>query len=384
MTQVTRGARRPSPATWVGAAISLFAITYVLLLGNRANLIDEAWMLWVTRRLTHGDRLYSDVYFVSTPLAAWLSAGFAWVGGVQLTVLRALQAAIFVPEFLIAISIAIRCRARWPTLVVFGGALFVVASPVTDWVSVYSSLAILFALVALRVLLVWWDQNVDATRRNPWLLAGVGIASGLSFAAKPNLGLLTLAAVVVGIWVIRGNGLGGRGLLGQEALVAGGFVAPLVLVALPILRSGAWNDFVSQVFADKGDYIRVGTSYATTVNNSLDSLRRVVADGGRPLDALHALLALSPIFLIITIVWAVLRARGADRRVAVFFAGFTVAALVGMFPLPGSNHLADVAPLAFAATLGAVAAGRSGRPVAPAFDRSRTGSPAQRFSRPWS
>ncbi len=54
---------------------------------------------------------------------------------------------------------------------------------------------------------------------------------------------------------------------------------------------------------------------------------------------------------------------GADRRLVVFFALFTVAALVGMFPLPGSNHLADVAPLAFAATLGAVMAARSARPL---------------------
>jgi hypothetical protein len=36
-----------------------------------------------------------------------------------------------------------------------------------------------------------------------------------------------------------------------------------------------------------------------------------------------------------------------------------------MFPLPGSNHLADVAPLAFAATLGTVAADRSRRALAP-------------------
>ena len=190
-----------------------------------------------------------------------------------------------------------------------------VASPVTDWISVYSSLAILFTLVAFRVLLVWCDQDVDATERSPWLLVGVGVACGLSFGAKPNIGLLTLAAAVVGIWVIRRKGLDGRSLVRQEGLVAGGFVIPLVLVALPIVLSGAWNDFVSQVFADKGDYIRVGTSYATTVSNSLDALRTIVANGGQPLDALHAILALLPIFLTITIVWGGATYAGApDRR----------------------------------------------------------------------
>ena len=144
---------------WTGVAVALFVFTYCLVLGTRVNLVDESWMLLVTRRLTSDQRLYSDVYFVSTPLAAWVSTGFGFVGGVHLTVLRALEVAVFVVEFLVAVSVARWCRVSWPSLVLFGVAVFVVGTPANAWISVYSSIAVLFALVALRLLLMWYGQR---------------------------------------------------------------------------------------------------------------------------------------------------------------------------------------------------------------------------------
>ena len=184
-----------SAAAWVGVAIAAFAVTLVLVLGDRANLLDETWMLWVTKRVTSGDRLYSDVYYVSTPLGIWLSAAFALVGGVQLWVLRVLEVTIFVAELLLALSIVRWCRVSAPTVVLTGAAVFAVGAPASEWISVYSSVAVLFGMVALRMLLAWLDR-ADASAPSPrsWVLAGVGGACGLSFASKPNIGLLVLAA----------------------------------------------------------------------------------------------------------------------------------------------------------------------------------------------
>src|SRR4051812_25965054 len=135
------GVRRVAASIALAAAV--FAVTYFLVMGDRADLVDETWMLWVTRRLTSGDRLYADTYFVSTPLAAWLSAAFALVGGTELAVLRALEVTVFVVEFAVALSIARWCRLTWPSVLLFAGALFAIGAPSSEWISVYSSVAVL-------------------------------------------------------------------------------------------------------------------------------------------------------------------------------------------------------------------------------------------------
>ncbi len=307
-----------SAAAWVGVAIAAFAVTLVLVLGDRANLLDEAWMLWVTKRVTSGDRLYSDVYYVSTPLGIWLSAAFALVGGVQLWVLRVLEVTIFVAELLLALSIARWCRVSAPTLVLTGAGVFAVGAPASEWISVYSSVAVLFGMVALRVLLAWIDRG-DAsapTTTRSWVLAGAGAACGLSFASKPNIGLLMLAAACASIWITtRGASAEARGPLGRAlAPVGGAFVAVLVLMAIPIVAAGSWSAFVSDVFADKGDYLRVGSSYFTIVGNQFDILVTAFGEGERALTILHAVVVMLPIVIVAISIWALVRARAHESR----------------------------------------------------------------------
>ena len=348
-------------AAWTALAIVVFGVTYFLAMGDRADLVDETWMLWVTRRLTSGDRLYADTYFVSTPLSAWLSAGFALVGGVQLAVLRALEVTVFVIEFLVALSIARWCRLAWSSVLLFAGALFAIGAPSSEWVSVYSSVAVLFALIALRVLLVWLDHRdfPEGAATRAWALVGVGAACGLSFASKPNIGILALVAAAASIWLNRPA----QHVMRALTFVVGAFGAVIVLMLVPIAADGAWSAFVSQVFGEKGDYLRVGSSYFTIVHNQLDVLVSAVTDGERPLSILHAGVVLLPIVIIVVVVWAFARTRGEGRPVVALFGIFTAAALLSMLPRPGSNHFAAVAPLAFSATLGAVATSTRGGAV---------------------
>ena len=64
---------------------------------------------------------------------------------------------------------------------------------------------------------------------------------------------------------------------------------------------------VSQVFSDKGDYLRVGTSYFTTVARHFDILTALVTEGERPLRVLHAVVVLAPVVMLVIIEIALCR-----------------------------------------------------------------------------
>jgi hypothetical protein len=352
---------RTRAAVWAALAVVVFAVTYVLLLGTRADLVDEAWMLWVTKRITSGQRLYSDVYFVSTPLAAWLGAAWALVGGVHLSVLREFEATVFTAELLVALSVARWCRATLPTMLVFGAAVFAVGSPATEWISLYSAVAIASALVALRLVLAWLDRRDDDARARgrAWALIGAGAACGVSFTSKPNIGLLALAAVVVALVVDRApTQRGGRPVARDVALTTAGFLVPVVLMGLAVAASGTWDAFVSDVFGDKGSYMQVGTSYLDVLGRQLDVIGSGVTGGERALTMLHAFAVLLPVLIVVVVVVAIVRSQGDARRRVLLFTAFVVAAILSTVPRPGSNHFAAVAPLLLSATLGVITSAR--------------------------
>ena len=134
-------------------------------------------------------------------------------------------------------------------------------------------------------------------------------------------------------------------------------------MVIPILATGSWSAFISQVFADKGDYLRVGSSYFTVVHTQLDVLVAAVTDGERALTILHAVVVMLPIVIVAVSAWAMVHARRESRPQIALFVIFVAAALLSMFPRPGSNHLASVWPLAFPATVGAVIVSTRSRPV---------------------
>src|SRR5262245_35860677 len=86
----TSGSPGRTAAGWALAGGAVFVVTALVSLGRPANLTDETWMLWVGHRVANGETLYRDVYFVTTPLAAWLTALVSAVIGSHLVVLRLL------------------------------------------------------------------------------------------------------------------------------------------------------------------------------------------------------------------------------------------------------------------------------------------------------
>jgi hypothetical protein len=325
----------------------VFAATYAFYLGRPVNRTDESWMLWLVDRVAHGDVLYRDAYDVSTPLAAWAGAVLVWVAGAQLAVLRGMVAASFALQLVIGLAIVRRCGLRTAGSIVFAVALFAFGSPLVAYTSSYSSLAALGAVLALFAVLVWYERRDDG-RRAAIALAGAGAACGFAFWSKPNVGFLVTGAVTVFVVAVAVRER--RRLVADLGWATAGGMAVSVPVLVVLVASGAWSAFVDQVILSKRQYVDVGFSYVSALQ---DRVQRVFSGTHTDLRSIVQLTIMAtPIIVIAVLVWACWRNhRNPDLRYLALVA-FACAGLGSVFPRPGVNHFVDVMPLTFIATVG--------------------------------
>jgi len=340
--------RARAAIAWLGIFLVVFLATYALYLGRPVNRTDESWMLWLLDRLAHGDVLYRDAYDVSTPFPAWIGAGLVSLAGAQLVVLRGMVAASFALQTLLGLMIVRRCGLRTAGSVVFTLGLFAFGSPLVAYSSAYSSLATLGALGALFAVLVWYDRRRDG-RAAATALVAVGAACGFAFWSKPNVGLLAVGAVVVFVVAV---GVRERRRMRRDFgwATAGGLAVSLPVVVV-LAATGAWSAFIDQVFLSKRQYVDVGFSYATALQ---DRVQRVFGREHQDLRSVVQLAIMAtPVIVIAELVWACWRNhRNSDLRYVALVA-FACAGLASVFPRPGVNHFVDVMPLTFTAVVGA-------------------------------
>ena len=193
-----------------------------------------------------------------------------------------------------------------------------------------------------------------------WL---VGVAGGLAFWSKPNVGVLTalavLAALVAAMW-----GEPARRWLPGIGRVAAGALAVSLACLVVITATGALPAFVDQVFRSKGEYVGLGFSYSTAVRDRYELLTS--GDVPFQLRRITGLaVQLAPAVLALGALVGALRARRATRWARVAFVAFAVVAVLAVFPRPGLNHITGVMPLLVTAVTGAWAIGnRADRPAA--------------------
>ncbi len=337
--------QRRSALTLAGASLGALAL-FGVLAAVPANRADEAWMLWVGHRMTLGDRLYRDVYFVSTPLAAWLAAGVERLVGTELLALRALKSILFIGQLTLGLSAARASGVSPRARVLLALAMLALGSPLVAFTSLYSMLAVLFALLALRFV-VRWMRSSPAHPTSPLVCAGA--SCGLSLGAKPNVGALALIASCVFL-TSAGARRGWTVVLRRLAVVTCSALAVAAIVLAPLVIIGSWDAFVSQVLAGRSDYFRVGFSYPHTLSHvahqavqsswSVDPRRRW-----------RIAVVLMPLVVLGELGVAMWRSDRQGRRAALGPAAFSLAALIGVLPRPGVNHFAFAGPLALTAAV---------------------------------
>jgi dolichyl-phosphate-mannose-protein mannosyltransferase len=347
------------------AGVALFAVTFGLLLGRPVGHADEAWFLWVLTRLSHGQTLYRDVYFVSTPVPAWVGLAAVRLFGSQILVTRALTALCFSASTWLGWVAARRCGVGFRGRLLLALAFFVYASPLTNFASFYSSLAVLFALGSLVLLLRWIDEHPVAEIRARRDLLGAGTLAGLSFASKPNIGLVVVGAtaVIVVVTKVRAEPQSwGRDL----ARVMVPFAAVSAVTVLVVLVNGAWSGFTADVFAGKAHYLDVFTGGYLP---GLRHVERALPFFGPPAAAyanrIWYTASLVPILAAFTVIAALATTSGSRRVKAAALASFAAVGGIGLIPRGGPQHLAETAPLFLVVIAGAVAL------LAPAFSAMR-------------
>jgi hypothetical protein len=338
-------------------------LVYVLLLGNPVVRSDETWFLWVAHRVTHGDVLYRDVYYVSSPLGAWLGSLVVYVGGTSLLAVRFLSVSIFVGSAFLAWVVMRRAHLGVLGRVLVLVALLVYGSPIAHFASVYSALAVLCALGSLWAGLGWLDAcETPVESRMRWLWVG-GLAVGLSLASKPNIGMLVAAAWVATILLARHRA---RVSLGEVARIVLAACAVGGAVLVPVVLSGGFAGFVSDVVLEKGAYWRVmsgnllpgfdqgfsilpGNARAGTVQTTR-ILSPVPELGTRYFDTFRFVLLVA----LVTLVWAVVRSRGQSRTPVFVCVAYAVAALLAAFPEIGPQHATEIMPLLLTSTAASI------------------------------
>jgi hypothetical protein len=198
-----RHRRLVDAALVAGAALALAVVGFVLL-HRGINLSDEGFLLQEAVDMLQGKVLYRDIEMFIAPGIWFLVAGLFQVVEPSVLASRIVAA---VSYFAVAGAIFHIVRTQVgpgreggeryaAACVAFYAALAVWSFPHWTW-AWYSPWSVLFALLAMQMLLRWRDD------RKPWRLLVVGLYVGVTAIFKQNYGFFALAGCSLGVVLLR-------------------------------------------------------------------------------------------------------------------------------------------------------------------------------------
>jgi 4-amino-4-deoxy-L-arabinose transferase-like glycosyltransferase len=304
------------------------------------NRRDEAWFLQVVSRVANGDDLYGDVFFGATPLSVYLALPLVALLGAQIVWVKAVVVACFVATLVLVARIARRLGGGEVAAVLLYAAVLAWSPPLHY--GPYQQLATVGLLACLAAALRWTEE--EGTSHVPLALGGVG--AGLAFAAKQNVGLLALAALLAAVALVPARRLSGA----WSALAA--FVASVVAVHVPVALTGSLDELYDYGFANKGAYVERGLAPVEGVHAHLSFVRDAWLDRGPQGPGLvdvataYDLLAFAVVpASLVALLLAWRRAPGPRRRLLAVVGLFWLAALAAVFPRADAPHVEFVMPV---------------------------------------
>ena len=201
---------------------------------------EEAWETRVLKRALAGDVLYRDMFYGTGPLAIYLLQFWANLihGGVaEPWLLRLQNFGAYLGHIAILTWVLVRhVRAHPATTAMVALASFVWLRPFPN--STYNNVAFLFMAATLA-----------AAFERKWLWCG--IAAGLAFCSKQNVGGLSLLFALPFAWSDGG--------LRASLRLCSGFVAILAACFTTVWIQGGLPGFIEFGFLAKGNYLQTGS-----------------------------------------------------------------------------------------------------------------------------
>ena len=302
---------------------------------------DEAWFLQVVNRVESGEMLYRDVYFGVTPLSVSLTRLMASLLGAEILVSRAVVMASFFLTVIICTALARRLRltSGTRTLLVLGLLVYGISFPFPP---PYTPLAVLFFVGSFLAAVVWC-QDDRAGRGAIGKLAAAGFLGGFCFAAKQNLGIYALAALLVSVLAKRRRS--GEDVLRDAAVLVLAFFAACVVALLPVWLGGGTDGLITYGFTSKGTYLELGqVSHLAPLQRLWGAIHNPKPHVGFALFHWNLVFLLPPlVFALLLAAWV--RGRFPDRSIAAILTAFVIAGYLVVYPRPGSSHVIYAVPV---------------------------------------
>jgi 4-amino-4-deoxy-L-arabinose transferase-like glycosyltransferase len=324
---------------WIVLA-ALVALQIFWSAGRTYDTADETWFLLVAKRMLDGETLYRDVYFNTTPLSMYVTAAAVALTGVQLLTVKLVVSFSVLASILLAWKIieravpiaahadAARSRRRIPLLLI---ALVIVYGNYQAKTP-YTPLAVTFYLTTLLGFVSWRHQPRDRT------LFWSGVAAGLSFASKYNLGVLAAGALALAVLVTAlAQGRRWSAIVRALAAIAAGFSMVVAAMLAVIAASGGMRAFLEYAFLNKITYVAVGSAgYVRALRMFVDAAREPLSIGS--ITTMYVLLYCAVPVVVIALLMRWLRASDREQKIEIAaLAIFVAAALAGTYPRGGSS-----------------------------------------------
>lgn len=322
----------PGRGRWFRWALLVLAPLQIFWAMTRSfDTYDEMWFLQVARRLVEGETLYRDVYFNTTPLSMYVTAGVVAVTGAQLLVVKLVTAFSVLASLFLAWKIIDRFVPSDRSVPLLLIALLLVYGNYPS-VTPYTPLAVALYLLALLGFTKWLNEGRAGT------LFWCGIAAGLCFAAKHNVGVLALGATALAVVTTTyANRRPVASALRGLSLLTAGFTVIVAMMLTIIAATGGWQGFIEYAFRNKPTYIAVGSA------SYVDGWRLLIETAREPLSwsaLMHIyrlfILAVPPLAVALTVRSLVARS-GEERIRAAALAVFLLAGLAVTFPRGGAS-----------------------------------------------
>lgn len=312
---------------YCAAALLAFTASFLTASSGRPSHTDDAWFLNVCARVLNGEVLYRDTFCGVTPLAFYFHIAAAKLLGNTAPLLQLIRHLLFATTAVLTLAIS-----RAVNLPLMASAILiqllllwstpVLASPYTHW--------------ALLFLLGTWLAAIRLIHggRTRWAMVA-GAMAGLAFAAKQNVGLLALGALLA---VVAAH-FGRRSA--RPALTAiASFLCAIAPFLATIAASGAWPWFISQGFSGKSVYLARFWRFALQGAVNLTPIGEI-----REFGVIEGLLDWCPATIYyaapVLLFLLIHHRRDPHARVIPIFAA---AGLTASLPVPDAWHLLLAAP----------------------------------------